>query len=240
MKMRIAVILVSVTLIAWGAPGGMADAQDSIDDREAVQQSMDELVMELVEEHNDGEIPDTVEMRVDGDEWQEVPFETAVDSLLMQEEQSVELPLSSHPADVGAASGQVASECHPAIIHNVIAFGSTAEIEIANTGGDVLEGTPDCGVVGAQTYAGAAQVTIQAPSGAVTGSVANAGPGFTVSEAPTSVGWGTATGFTSDCVFVVEINFLGIYIGQVGTGMPGCGSLDGVSAGAVLGAGAGV
>ncbi len=238
MKMRIAAILMSVTLIAWGAPGGMADAQDSIDDREAVEQPMDELVMELVEEHNDGEIPETVEMRVNGDEWQEIPFETAVDSLLMHEEQNVELPLSSHPADVGAASGEVPTECHPAIIHNVIAFGSTAQIEIANTGGDALEGTPDCSVFGAQTFDGAAEVTIQAPSGAATGSVANAAPGFAVSGASTSLGWGTANGVTSDCVLVVEINFFGIYIGQVGTGMLGCGSLDGVSAGAVLGPGA--
>lgn len=228
-------VAVSLMMLAWAAPAGvMAEENEAtLTDEDLAKMPIDEYVVHMLEENGVEEMPDTAEVRVGGQgDFQEIPFEDALDMMLEHRTTDTQIPLSSGP-DVGASSGTTPSVCHPAIIYNVIAFGGFgADVTVDHAGAE-LTSTPACNVFGAQTYGGAGTTTVDVTdSGAATGAVANAAPGF-AQHGSTALGFSSATGATADCTLVLEFAFFFLYVQQVGDGMPGCNS-DAVSATSVL------
>ncbi len=230
----IGAIALSMMMLAWGAPASVVAEENprSIDKEAMSEMPIDEFIVHQLEESGLDEMPDTAEVRVGGQgDFQEIAFEDALDMMLKHktaDTSDLAVPLQSGP-DVGVASGTTPSACHPAIIHNVIDFGTLgADVTVENAGAEATN-DPACNVLGAETYGGAGTVTIDVTSStAATGAVANAAPGF-AQHGEVAEGFTSATAVTPDCTLVLEFVFFFIATQQIGTGMPGCTS-DNVSA----------
>lgn len=228
-------VAVSLMMLAWAAPAGvMAEENEAtLTDEDLAKMPIDEYVVHMLEENGVEEMPDTAEVRVNGQgDFQEIPFEDALDMMLKHETKDTTIPLSSGP-DVGASAGTTPSSCHPAIIYNVIAFGGFGADITVNHAGDAVTNTPDCDFSALQQHGGAGTTNVDVTdSGAITAAIANAAPGF-AAHGDIALGFSSATGTTADCTAVLEYAFFFLYVQQVGDGMPGC-NTDAVSATSVL------
>lgn len=196
-----------------------------------------DLVQEIVEEKHDGEMPDTVEVRLNGGAWQTISSERAMEMILepAPAASSVEpiapIPLIDGPVhDAGAAAGPP-SDCFPATITSVFSSGGWgADMEttgVSNGGADCL-GLPQKGPVST----GSVEIT---SGGFVEATFTNADPGWV--HGGNCVGgiahcgdWSTADHATAHCTLLLEVSFGWFFLQQLGSGMPGCGAGPATSA----------
>lgn len=179
-----------------------------------------------------GELPETVQVRVNGGPAEEVSTDEALDMMLEVEDggggdvgPAPAAPAPQHSQGVG--TGPTGSACAPAQIVSVFAsgdWGAEVSVEGEDAGPADCFGLPQKGPVASGTV----EIT---NGGFVEAALSNSAAHTWVPGAHCSAGdatghcgdWSVAELDTVNCVIVVEFAFFGLHIQQLGAGMVGCG-----------------
>lgn len=230
------IVLAAAALVVSAAPAA-ATTDDESWLRDDGSDSMRDLVEELAREENDGELPDTVDVRVNGGSWQTMAADEAFDRILevsptdANPNPLVPAAVQAPIVDGGASHGPTGSACQPASISNVVNSGSPGA-DITTSGEN--NGPADCLGLPQQGPVSNATVEIVDDS-AVRSTILNNMPGWVEGgNCGGGIGhcndWALADHLTAHCTVTIEFSFFGIYFQQLGVGMPGCGTGDVTSA----------